>query len=140
MNDLLQNNSEGFTTSITPVLSVRNGASAIEFYQQAFGAVELMRVTDPDGAVVAEMSIRGANFFLADESPGHANFSPESIGGSSVRLALTVSDPDAVAAQAIAAGAKEIYAVADQSYGWRLGRVLDPFGHHWEIGKPLKKK
>jgi len=139
MKDVQQHHSESFTTSITPVLAVRNGAKAIEFYQRAFGAVELVRVTSPDGDVVAEMSIGGANFFLADESPDHANFSPESLNGSTVRMALTVSDPDAVAARAVAAGAKEIYPVADQSYGWRLGRVLDPFGHHWEIGKPLKK-
>jgi len=97
----------------------------------------LMRNTSPDGAVVAELSIDGARFFLADESPPHGNFSPESLGGISVRIELIVADPDAVARRAVAAGAREVFPVADQDYGYRLGRVGDPFGHHWEIGRPL---
>jgi PhnB protein len=125
------------TAQLVPTLSVRGGASAVDFYKRAFGATELMRVTSPDGALVAHLSIDGAAFFVADESPQYANFSPPSLGGSTIRLGLVVADPDAVAAQAIAAGAREIYAVADQDYGWRLGRVEDPFGHHWEIGHPL---
>jgi PhnB protein len=124
-------------TSIKPVLSVRNGSAAVEFYKKAFGALEIMRVSSPDGEIVAELSIDGALFFLADESPEHGNFSPESVGGNSVRMALTVIDPDLVFATAIAAGAKEIYPVADQDYGYRLGRLADPFGHHWEIGRPI---
>src|SRR5262245_24014464 len=125
------------TTAIAPFLSTRRGARAIEFYQQAFGAVELFRVTDDAGAVVAKLSVDGAEFWLADESPAHSNFSPESLGGSSVRMALIVEDPDAVFARAVAAGATVVWPVSDQSYGWRLGRLADPFGHHWEIGKPL---
>jgi PhnB protein len=128
---------ENFQTAIRPTLSVMNGAAAIEFYKKAFGAVELMRVTDPDGAVVAELSIGGARFFLADESPEHGNFSPEKLDGISVRMGLLVADPDAVAKQAIAAGATEVYPVADQDYGYRLGHIVDPFGHHWEICRPL---
>ncbi len=124
-------------TSIKPILSVKNGAAAILFYCKAFGAEEMMRVTDPGGAVVAELSIEGARFFLADESPENGNFSPQTIGGNSVRMELSVDDPDAVFENALAAGAKEIYPVADQDYGYRLGRLSDPFGHHWEIGKPL---
>jgi PhnB protein len=124
-------------TTIKPILSVRNGAAAIEFYCKAFGAVELMRVSDPGGAVVAELSVDGSRFFLADESPENGNFSPETIGGNSVRMELSVDDPDAVFARALAAGAKEIYPVADQDYGYRLGRLSDPFGHHWEISRPL---
>jgi PhnB protein len=124
-------------TSIKPVLSVRNGPAAVEFYKRAFGAVEIMRVSSPDGEMVAELTIDGAPFFLADESPQHENFSPESIGGNSVRMALTVIDPDAVFAEAIFAGAREIYPVTDQDYGYRLGRLADPFGHHWEIGRPI---
>jgi PhnB protein len=124
-------------TSIAPMLSVRNGVKAIDFYKAAFGAVELFRVQAPDGAVVAQLSVEGAEFWLADESPEHSNFSPETLGGGTVRLVMVVDDPDAVFAGAVAAGAKSVWPVDDQPYGWRVGRVADPFGHHWEIGKPL---
>ena len=124
------------TTTIAPLLSVRNGARAVEFYKAAFGAREVYRVEDPDGAVVARLSVAGAEFWLSDESPEHGNFSPETVGGATTRLILPVPDPDAMFAQAIAAGATQIFAVAE-AFGWRLGRVLDPFGHHWEIGHPL---
>jgi PhnB protein len=123
-------------TTLAPLLSVRRGLEAVEFYKAAFGAEELMRVEN-DGAVVARLSIAGAEFWLADESPDHQNFSPESIGGGTVRLILTVDDPDGVYNRAIAAGASVVWPVADQSYGWRVGRLADPYGHHWEIGKPL---
>jgi PhnB protein len=122
--------------SIAPMLSVRNGARAVEFYKTAFAAMEVFRVEAPDGAVVSRLSVDGAEFWVADESPEHANFSPESLGGGTVRMILTVADPDAMFARALAAGAREIVAVKED-YGWRLGRVLDPFGHHWEIGRPL---
>src|SRR5882724_8241124 len=122
--------------SVAPMLSVRNGAGAVEFYKSAFGASEVYRVEDPGGAVVSRLSVAGAEFWLADEAPEHANFSPESLGGGSVRMILTVQDPDAMVARAIAAGARVVVAV-EEAYGWRLGRVVDPFGHHWEIGRPL---
>ena len=122
--------------SIAPMLSVRSGARAVEFYISALGAVEVFRVEDPGGAVVSRLSVEGAEFWLSDESPEHGNFSPESLGGGSVRLLLTVPDPDAVFAKALAAGAQEVFAVAEE-HGWRLGRVVDPFGHHWEIGRPV---
>jgi PhnB protein len=124
------------TCSVAPMLSVRNGARAVEFYKTAFGALEVYRVDDPAGAVVSRLSVDGAEFWLSDESPEHGNFSPESLGGGSVRMILTVPDPDATFAKALAAGAREITAV-DEAYGWRVGRVVDPFGHHWEIGRPL---
>ncbi len=111
----------------------------MEFYKEAFGAIELSRITSPDGAIVAEMSINDATFFVADESPENANFSPESLGGTSVRIDLFVADPDAVQARAIAAGAKEVFAVEDQDFGFRMGRVMDPFGHHWLIARPLER-
>lgn len=123
-------------TSIAPMLSVRNGARAVEFYKAAFGAVEVFRVEDPSGAVVSRLSVLGAELWVADESPEHQNFSPETINGSTARMILTVSDPDALFARAVAAGARQVVAVAD-AYGWRLGRVVDPYGHHWEIGHPL---
>jgi PhnB protein len=123
-------------TSIAPMLSVRRGAQAIEFYQTALGATVLYRIDAPDGAVVAQLSAGGAEFWVADESPEHLNFSPETLGGGTVRMIVVVADPDAAFNQAVAAGAKIIHPVAEQ-YGWRIGRILDPFGHHWEIGKPL---
>jgi PhnB protein len=122
--------------SLAPMLSVRNGARAVEFYKTAFGANEGYRVEDPGGSVVSRLSIDGAEFWVSDESPEHGNFSPESLGGGSVRMILTVPDPDAVFARALAAGAREISAV-EEAYGWRVGRVVDPFGHHWEIGRQL---
>lgn len=129
--------SEPLRTSIAPLLSVRRGIAALEFYKAAFAAEELFRVTSDEGAVVARLSVAGAEFWVADESPAHFNFSPESLAGSTVRLILTVQNPDAVFERAIGAGAKEVWPVADQ-WGWRVGRVADPFGHHWEIGKPLE--
>ena len=119
------------------MLSVRNGKKAVEFYKSAFGAEELF-LLDDGGAVVAQLSVGGAVFWLADESPQHFNFSPETVGGSTVRLLIIVDDPDSLFDRAIAAGAKVVWPVADQSYRWRVGRIVDPFGHHWEIGKPLR--
>lgn len=123
-------------TSIAPMLSVRKGAQAIEFYKAAFGAAELFRIDSDTGAVVARLSVGDAEFWVADESPEHFNFSPESLGGGTVRMVMIVDDPDAAFKRAVRAGAKVVVAVENQ-YGWRLGRVVDPFGHHWEIGKPL---
>jgi PhnB protein len=125
--------------SIAPMLSVRNGAKAIDFYKAAFGARELFRIDAPDGAVVAQLSVGEANFWLADESPEHQNFSPETLGGGTVRMVMVVDNPDSAFDRAVVAGAKVIRAVCND-YGWRLGRVVDPFGHHWEIGKPLPKE
>jgi PhnB protein len=124
-------------TLLSPLLSVRRGASAVDFYKRAFGAEELFRVADDKREIVARMSVDGAEFWLADESPEHANFSPETLGGGSVRMILIVGDPDAAFDRAVAAGATVVSPVSDQPYGWRVGRVVDPFGHHWEIGKPL---
>jgi PhnB protein len=123
-------------TSVAPMLSVRHGARAVEFYKAAFGAGEVFRIEAPDGAVVARLSIDGAEFWVSDESPEHGNFSPESLGGGTVRMILTVADPDAMFARALTAGAREIVPMKED-YGWRLGRLADPFGHHWEVGRPL---
>lgn len=123
--------------TIAPMLSVRNGKQAIEFYKAAFGAQELFRVEGEGGAVVAQLSVGESEFWLADESPEHFNFSPQSLGGGTVRMVMTVHDPDAVFQQAVAAGSTVVWPVEDQPYGWRMGRIVDPFGHHWEIGKPL---
>ena len=123
-------------TATAPMLSVRRGARAIEFYKAAFGAGELFRIDSESGEVVARLSVEGAEFWVADESPQHLNFSPESLGGGSVRMVMIVDDPDAAFARAVNAGASVVWPVSNQ-YGWRLGRIVDPFGHHWEIGKPL---
>src|SRR5438270_5203567 len=124
-------------TAIAPMLSVRNGARAVEFYKAAFGAEELFRISSESGDVVAQLSVNGSEFWLADESPEYQNFSPESLGGGTVRMVMIVGDPDEAFQRAVAAGAKVVSPVTDQPYGWRVGRVVDPFGHHWEIGKPL---
>jgi PhnB protein len=119
------------------MLSVRRGSAAVDFYKTAFGAAEIFRIESPDGAVVARLAVGASEFWVADESPENKNFSPETLGGATTRMVLTVDDPDAVYAQAVASGAGEVAPVEDQEYGWRVGRVVDPFGHHWEIAKPL---
>jgi PhnB protein len=120
--------------SILAQLSVRRGPEAIEFYKAAFGA--MVDYQAGEESIVAQLSVGEATFWVADESPPHANFSPETVGGGTVRMLLIVDDPDAAIARAVAAGATEVYAAANE-HGWRLGRIADPFGHHWEIGKPL---
>jgi len=123
---------------VVPQLSVRRGREAVAFYQAAFGATEVYRVggTDAEPAVVSQLTVGDGTFWVADESPGHANFSPETLGGGTVRLLLEVDDPDAAIARAVAAGATLVYPAAD-AHGWRLGRIVDPYGHHWEVGTPL---
>lgn len=129
---------DGPPTSILPQLSVRRGRAAVEFYKSAFGAIEDYRVggTDQNEAVVAQLSVGGASFWVADESPAHQNFSPESLGGATTRMLLVVEDPASAVRRAVAAGAREVRPVSEE-HRWLLGRVEDPFGHHWEIGRPL---
>ena len=124
-------------TTIAPFLSVRNSAKAVEFYKSAFGAIELLRVEDPNGSVLANLSVDGAGFWVSDESPEHQNFSPETLNGGTVRMILTIEDPDAAFDRTVAAGATVVCPIRTE-HAWRIGRVLDPFGHHWEIGKPLR--
>jgi PhnB protein len=123
--------------AITPVLTVRHATQAVAFYERALGATEIHRNTYPDGRIVAEMAVGDARFRIADEAPEAANLSPESLGGTSVRINLFVQDPDALAERAVSHGAVLIAPVADQDYGLRQGRLADPFGHHWLIGRPL---
>jgi PhnB protein len=120
-------------------LSVRDGRAAVAFYARAFGAVVDYQVggSDQDPALVAQLSVGGAVFWVADESPEHGNHSPQSLGGGSVRMLLIEDDPAAALARAVAAGAREVHPVAPE-HGWLLGRIEDPFGHHWEIGTPLR--
>jgi len=98
-------------TTIAPWLSVRGGAKAVEFYKAAFDAHEVFRIEDPDGNVVARLSVDGAEFWLSDESPEHGNASPQSCGVNAVRMILTVADPDAVFGQAVRAGASAVQPV-----------------------------
>lgn len=109
------------------------------FYQDAFGAVILHEVP---GGGAAQLSVDGAEFWVAEESPEHLNFSPESLAGGghasrcSVRMLLIAEDPVAVCAKAVAAGATQVVPVAE-SHGWCIGRIVDPAGHHWEIARQV---
>ena len=119
---------------ITPYLTVKGGAEAIEFYKKAFDAMEVMRLPNPDGTLGhAEVKIGNALVMLADEYPDYGNLSPKTLGGSSVRLHMYVEDVDAFFEKAVAAGAKVLIPIADQFYGDRSGRLEDPFGHVWLI-------
>ena len=125
------------TTSIAPWLSVDNILKAINFYKSAFGAIEVYRLETPDGALmVARLSVDGAEFWLSEESQDNDNLSADSIHMKSIRMILTVPDPDVFFAKAIKAGASQVYPVSEE-HGWRLGRLVDHFGHHWDIGRPL---
>lgn len=125
-------------TQLAPMLSVEDGKAAIAFYEAAFGAVATIHAEDDAGRIVAELIVGPARFWVADESPNHDNYAPPTLGGATTRFVLEVEDPDAVHARAIAAGAVEIWPVGE-AYGWRLGRVRDPSGHHWEIGRRLAR-
>ncbi len=127
--------SQPFTASIAPWLSVADATQAVDYYKTAFGAVEVERLEEePGSVVVAQLSIGGATFWVQQDTDS----SPKAQGGRlPVRMILTVDDPDSVFAQAIAAGAIEVAPITE-GYGWRVGRIVDPSGHHWEIGKPLR--
>lgn len=122
--------------SIAPWLSVRKSSQAVAFYQAAFDAKEVFRLESETGSVIARLSIDGAEFWVGDESPEHANFSPQTLGGGTVRMILSVTDPDAIFAKVVATGATAVHPVAEQ-HGWRIGRLVDPYGHHWEIAREL---
>lgn len=123
----------------TPYLCVKGAAQAIEFYVRAFGAVETMRLAEPDGRVGhAEITIGGARIMLADEYPEEKVLSPATLGGTPVTIHLYVDDVDATVARAEKAGAKMLRGPADQFYGDRSAFLLDPFGHHWMFATHLE--
>jgi len=122
-------------TSIQPELWVERAAASVAFYQAAFGAVVLHRVGEGED-IVAQLAVGDAVFWVASASSSAGRFSPRSIGGATSRTLLVVDEPDAVLEQAVAAGATATSAVGDE-HGWRLGSIVDPFGHEWEIGRPL---
>ena len=123
---------------LTPFLTVKDARAVVEFYKKAFGAIEISRQSAPTGQFIIEMAIDGERFYAVDENLPAFNVSPTSLGGTSVRMSLIVDDPDAVADRAVAASGKVIFPVGDQPYGMRQGRIADPEGHHWLIGKPLR--
>jgi PhnB protein len=123
---------------LTPFLTVKNARVIVEFYKKAFGAIEISRQSSPSGQFIIEMSLDGERFYAVDENPAGFNLSPTTLGGTSVRMSLIVEDPDAVADRAAAAGGRIVFPIADQPYGMRQGRIADPEGHHWLIGKPLR--
>lgn len=131
---------EDLTTVLAPMLYLHDLAAAIDFYKNAFGATEKWRVSNPDGTVhVAEMTIGAAVFRMHEEVRGSNNFSPETVKGTTIVMGLLVSDPDAVATTAAAAGGTILSSVKDYEYGYRQGTVKDPFGHHWLIEKRSAK-
>jgi PhnB protein len=122
-------------TSIQPELWVERAAAAVAFYQAAFGAT-VMHCVGAGDDIVAQLSVGDAAFWVTAASVSMKRFSPHAIGGTTSRMLLVVEDPEHVVAQALASGASLASAVGDE-HGWRLGRIIDPFGHEWEIGKPL---
>jgi len=124
-------------TAIEPWLTLKNGEEAVAFYRSAFNAEETYRLSDPGGGLVVRLAVNGAGFWISGESVStEINKAISPLGGDNVRMILIVDDPEKLFAQAIKAGAKEIFPVGEE-YGWRLGRVSDPFGMHWEIGHQL---
>ena len=121
-------------TSIAPWLSVEDVEKAADFYKAAFDAVETYRLEVPDGGLVVQLTVNGAAFWLSNSTPEQEAGTP--LGGGTIRMILTVSNPDELFTKALQAGATEVFPVGEE-YGWRLGRIIDPFGLHWEIGYPV---
>jgi PhnB protein len=120
-------------TTLAPWIEVGDAGRAIEYYGAAFGAVEQYRNGDDAGnVVVARLAVGDAEFWVQQDDGDDAR-----AGGGPIRMILTVDDPDAVYAQAIGAGGTEVAPVYE-GHGWRVGRLADPFGHHWEVGRPLE--
>jgi PhnB protein len=122
--------------SIQPWLTVRQSRKALELYKLAFDAKK-HRLDTGDDSVIARLSIEGAEFWLSDESPDFGNLSPESLKGGSVRMILITQQPERFFNNALQAGATLVFPIGEE-HGWKLGRIVDPFGHHWEIGHPVE--
>jgi PhnB protein len=122
-------------TSIQPELWVDRGASAVAFYQAAFGATVVHIVGDGQD-VVAQLAVGEATFWVAATESGGERFVPHLVGGATGRILLVVDDPDAMFARAVGAGGT-LRSAVEVEHGWRVGRIVDPFGHEWEIGKPV---
>ncbi len=122
-------------TTIAPWLTVSDGAKAAAFYKSAFDAVETYRLETPDGLIV-KLSVDGAEFWVSGSSAQNDDYNMKPVGGGTVRMILTVSNPDMIFKKALDAGASEIFPI-EEDHGWKLGRLSDPFGLHWEIGHPV---
>ena len=127
------------TTSIQPWLSVKNSTAAEKFYKEAFGAIETYRMETPDGGLVLKLSIDSVEFWVSGQLKDSEEATSKDLKQDMVRLILIVENPDEIFQQAIKAGATEVFPVGED-FGWRLGRISDPFGLDWEIGKPLTEK
>lgn len=124
-------------SKLEPWLSPNDGEKAVAFYKSAFGAEETYRLNDPGGGLVTRLVIRGSGFWISSEGTGSIpTEAATALGGNNIRFVLIVPDPEKLFATAIAAGAKEIFPVGE-GHGWKLGRIEDPFGLHWEIGYEL---
>jgi PhnB protein len=125
---------KSITTSISPWLTVQDIIGALNFYKAAFDAIEKYRLEDPGGGSVVKLSVDGAEFWLSSGDSENINVQP--LGGGTIRMILIVADPDSFFTRALKAGASEIFPIGEE-HGWRLGRIVDPFGLHWEIGHPI---
>jgi PhnB protein len=123
---------------VTPYLTFKDAAAAIQFYRDVFGAQELTRLSNPDGRIGhAEIRIGDSVLMMSDESPPFGALSPPTIGGSPIRMHLSVDDVDAVAAKLVAAGAAVLRPVKDEFYGERIGLFADPFGYSWFVASAI---
>ncbi len=129
---------DGYHT-VTPYLIIKDAAKAIDFYREAFGATELMRLASPDGKIMhAEIKIGDSPIMLCDECPDWNALSPQTIGGTAVSIVLYLADVDSIVGRAVAAGASLLMPVEDQFWGDRMGTVADPFGHKWSIATHIE--
>ena len=124
------------STSIAPWLTVRDSVAAVDFYKSAFGAVETYRLDGEGGGIIARLSVEGAEFWVSEG--GVLDNESENVGGHTIRMILTVADPETIFANALKSGATEIFPIG-VDHGWKLGRLVDPFGLHWEIGHMVAK-
>jgi PhnB protein len=129
---------EIIVTTIAPWLTVPDGPKAVEFYKAAFDAVERYRLQTPDGGLVIKLSVNGAEFWISSDNSKKGDNFTQQLGGGSVRMILTVNNPDTIFTQALSAGASQVFPISE-GHGWKLGRLVDPFGLHWEVGHPLPK-
>ena len=124
---------------VFPYLRVKNASAAIEFYKQAYGAIEKMRLTEPSGRIGhAELKFGTFTVMVSDEYPEYGIQGPEAFGGTGSSIHLHVDDVDAVTKQAVSAGAELLMEPKDQFYGERAAKVRDPFGHEWLLGTHIE--
>jgi PhnB protein len=131
---MTKTNESAIKTSIAPWLAVNNGEKAVDFYKSAFCAIETYRLETPDGIVV-KLAIDSAEFWISGGLGGEKL--KTTLGGDSIRMILVIDDPYSIFNRALKAGATEVFPIGEE-HGWKLGRLVDPFGLHWEIGHPVK--